>query len=225
MKKYLLFLAVLSGAVTTFVSASSLDYYTSLERQNYSKAIEIKESEIQKEKEQGRFRVDVTHAGNYVALSMLYWNIGKKDDAVSAMENAIYLFKNGDNLANSECEKNAEDFLRQMKKGALPSRFTEYDFYLSGVWGYIMEVPLAVHMNRCERGINFYNSISFYCDRRMASYELQHASTARIARAFASRKYLDKAKETFSVHNPPESGTKKRKYWDACKKVHDIFSK
>lgn len=72
MKKYLLFLAVLSGAVTTFVSASSLDYNTSLERQNYSKAIEIKESEIQKEKEQGRFRVDVTHAGNYVELSMLY---------------------------------------------------------------------------------------------------------------------------------------------------------
>ena len=220
MKKLFLLIFVVASMHST-VNAEEFQlykYFQLLKAGNYSEAAYQMEKKI----EQGEW-ASVNQASEYIELAMLKWNLGKKYEAQRAVKNAIHIMKNGDNLANSQCEERAEIFLEKMKNNNLPKTFVANDFYLSGVLGYIMEIPYAVYDKRCKRGIRFYSAQTFYADNMMKSYRHQANSQALISRAFARKAYLDATKDTFSPNNPPPYGSKARKHWDACKKIYDIF--
>lgn len=199
-------------------SESITSYDDALKNGNYSRAAEILEGRINPNS-----ILSEILAGEYVQLAMLKWNLREKSEAVDAMEKAINVMKYGRDVSGSGCEKRAEIFLKKMKRNELPRTFVCKDFYMSGVWGYIMAPVDAESKRRVARNTNYYRQQADYYDAAMASARHQAESNARIAKAYASSRYLKYTKDTFSPNNPPPRGSEKREYWDACKRVYDIF--
>lgn len=218
MKKLFLFALILLTVGTSAYNYHDEGYDNALKSGNYSRAAEIKERSINPNS-----ILSEILAGEYVELAMLKWNLREKSDAVDAMEKAINVMKYGRDVSGSGCEKRAEIFLEKMKENDLPRTFVYRDFFMSGVWGYIMAPVDAEAKHRVSRNTNYYRQQASYYDAVMASARHHAESNARIAKAYASSRYLKNTKDTFSPNNPPPRGSEKREYWDACKKIYDIF--
>ena len=209
--------------ITQPTGASNIDDYVNnmnevenaWKNENYSRAIRYQLKVLEDDS------VSVNVAANYFSLAMLYWNVGQVSNAITAMNNGIYVCRNGEYLG-SGCEARAVVFLNKMRQRKLPDYFTYNDTLTGGVLDYLTEIPHAIFSKNCERDKAKWATLERAYGSMLYSYQLQGESQARMARTYARQSYLESTGDTFSPNNPPYSSSK-REAWNRCKKVYDIF--
>ncbi|MBR2625452.1 MAG: hypothetical protein IKD23_03525 [Lentisphaeria bacterium] len=196
--------------------------YDAIKSEDYNRATAAIKNEIKAFEDYDK--IDIILASSYLKLSMLYWSVGSRNNAISALKQTIYYMQNGRNLGGSGCEQRAQIFLQKMRSGDLPDYFTPQDISSNiGVSSYIMEIPDAVYQRQIDKLKAHYDAIANRTAAATDVYRKEGNLQARMARYYADSEYQKTTGRTFYPDSPPSYGSKDREAWDACKRVYDIF--
>ena len=165
----------------------------------------------------------INRASYYLTASMCAWNLGRKSSALRLLDRSISIMRNGTNMGGG-CEARAVAFRTKMREGGLPSRFTNADMqYDVGIHHFIMEIPNAKWKRNIQCSIARYEAIGGMADAQRGIYESQGRWFEKTAKFYARQEYQGATGKSFDPDRPPTYGTSDRDYWNAAKRVYDIF--
>ena len=165
----------------------------------------------------------INRASYYLTASMCAWNLGRKSSALRLLDRAISIMRNGANMGGG-CEARAVAFRTKMQEGGLPSHFTSADMqYGVGIHDFIMEIPKAKWNRNIQNSIAKYEAIGGRADAQRGIYEAHGRWFEKVAKFYARQEYQDATGRSFDPDRPPVYGTSDRDYWNAAKRVYDIF--
>ena len=168
---------------------------------------------------------DVNRAQNLLYASMLCWNTDRQEKAREFLDKSIRLMRTGENLGGG-CEARAVAFKKKMSSGDLPRRFTTKDIMGSpGIQTYIMELPTAKFNKTIRASIARYEAIGGRADAQKGIYEAEGRWFEKSSKFYARQEYQNATHRTFDPDRPPERGTSDHEYWEAAKRIYDIFGK
>ncbi len=166
-----------------------------------------------------------TSSESNVQLALLYWNLGKKDDAIQNMMYAVEKLKDG-----KGSEKRAQILLNKMEKGAITGEFNARDilgYSNPSLLSFVMKPRLDAIK---DASIENYRKRTAHLDRLIARMNAEidvsraeEHHQAMLATFNADMDYLRSANKTFDPNNRPPLESAEREDWDACKRIHDIF--
>lgn len=166
---------------------------------------------------------DLNRADYLLMGSMLAWNCGQKEPAKNLAERAVDKMRQGEHLGGG-CHVRAERFLSKMREGDLPRYFGKKDIAGGGgVRGYIMELPNAKFEQNLAALNARYEAIGGRADAWKGVYEAEGRFREKRAKLYANREYQEKTHRRFDPDDPPARGSSDREYWDAAKRIYDIF--